>query len=115
MTAHAHWDKPSLVLRGKLIREKLFCTVLPPPPPDVNNTLPQADPKVSARERFEDHRSDVSCAKCHRLIDPLGIPFENYDGIGAWRTTDGPAQRSTPAARSTGPSAATGRSRTRWS
>ena len=91
MTAHAHWDKSSLVLRGKLIREKLFCTVLPPPPPDVNNTLPQADPKVSTRERFEDHRSDIGCAKCHRLIDPLGIPFENYDGIGAWRTNDGPA------------------------
>jgi hypothetical protein len=91
MTAHAHWDKSSLVLRGKLIREKLFCTVLPPPPPDVNNTLPQADPKVSTRERFEDHRLDFGCAKCHKLIDPLGIPFENYDGIGAWRTTDGPA------------------------
>jgi hypothetical protein len=91
MTAHAHWDKSSLVLRGKLIREKLFCTVLPPPPPDVNNTLPQADPKVSTRERFEDHRLDFGCAKCHKLIDPLGIPFENYDGIGAWRTSDGPA------------------------
>jgi hypothetical protein len=90
MTVHAHWDKPSLVLRGKLVREKLLCTVLPPPPPDVNNTLPQADPKVSARERFEDHRSEVSCARCHKLIDPLGTPFEHYDGIGAWRTEDGP-------------------------
>jgi hypothetical protein len=90
MTVHAHWDKPSLVLRGKLVREKLLCTVLPPPPPDVNNTLPQADPKVSMRERFEDHRSDVSCARCHRLIDPLGAPFEHYDGIGAWRSDDGP-------------------------
>jgi hypothetical protein len=91
MTAHAHWDKTSLVLRGKLIREKLLCTVLPPPPPDVNNTLPQTDPKVSVRERFEDHRNDMGCAKCHRLIDPLGIPFENYDAIGAFRTLDGPA------------------------
>lgn len=91
MTMHAHWDKPSLVLRGKMIREKLFCTVLPPPPPEVNNTLPQADPKMSTRERFEDHRADVGCSKCHRLIDPLGIPFESYDGIGALRTMDGPA------------------------
>jgi hypothetical protein len=90
LTKHAHWDQPSLVLRGKLVREKLLCTVLPPPPPDVNNTLPRFDPKESARERFEDHRSEVSCAKCHRLIDPLGIPFEGYDGIGAERTMDGP-------------------------
>jgi hypothetical protein len=91
MTVHAHWDKPSLVHRGKLIREKLLCETLPPPPPEVNNTLPPADPKVSMRERFEEHRSDVSCAKCHRLIDPLGAPFEMFDAIGNYRTMDGPS------------------------
>jgi hypothetical protein len=90
MTVQAHWDQPSLVYRGKLIRERLLCTTLPPPPPDVNNSVAPADPKVSARERFEEHRSDVSCAKCHRLIDPLGAPFEMYDAIGNYRTMDGP-------------------------
>lgn len=90
MTVHAHWDKSSLVHRGKLIREKLLCEVLPPPPPEVNNTLPPADSKVSTRERFEDHRADVSCAQCHRLIDPLGAPFEMFDAIGNLRTKDGP-------------------------
>ena len=24
---------------------------------------------------------------CHRKIDPWGIAFENYDGIGVWRTS----------------------------
>jgi hypothetical protein len=91
LTVHAHWDKSSLVHRGKLIREKLLCEVLPPPPPDVNNTLPPTDGKVSARERFEEHRAEVSCAKCHRLIDPLGAPFEMFDAIGNFRTKDGPA------------------------
>lgn len=91
LTAHAHWDKPSLVLRGKVLRERLFCTDLPPPPPDVNNTPPPFDPKASMRERFEDHIAEVSCSKCHRLIDPLGIPFESYDAIGAVRSMDGPA------------------------
>ena len=43
------------------------------------------------RERFEDHLAEVSCSKCHRLIDPLGIPFESYDAIGAVRSMDGPA------------------------
>jgi hypothetical protein len=91
LTVHAHWDKSSLVHRGKLIREKLLCEVLPPPPPDVNNTLPPTEAKVSARERFEEHRAEVSCAKCHRLIDPLGAPFEMFDAIGNYRTKDGPA------------------------
>jgi hypothetical protein len=90
LAVHAHWDKSSLVHRGKLIREKLLCEVLPPPPPEVNNSLPPADPKVSARERFEEHRAEVSCARCHRLIDPLGAPFEMFDAIGNYRTKDGP-------------------------
>jgi hypothetical protein len=90
LSVHAHWDKSSLVHRGKLIREKLLCEVLPPPPPEVNNTLPPADAKRSARERFEEHRAEVSCAKCHRLIDPLGAPFEMFDAIGNYRTKDGP-------------------------
>ena len=29
LSIHAHWDKSSLVHRGKLIREKLLCTELP--------------------------------------------------------------------------------------
>jgi hypothetical protein len=28
------------------------------------------------------------CAKCHLIIDPLGFAFDNYDAIGAWRTTE---------------------------
>ena len=40
-------------------------------------------------ERFAEH-SQNTCAKgCHGLIDPLGFAFENYDGLGKYRTADG--------------------------
>jgi hypothetical protein len=26
--------------------------------------------------------------QCHGVIDPVGLPLENYDAIGQWRTTD---------------------------
>ena len=38
--------------------------------------------------QFEQHRDDPICATCHNLLDPLGLPFEHYDGTGAWRDTD---------------------------
>ena len=38
------------------------------------------------RERFEAHRSNATCARCHEKIDPLGFALENYDPIGRWRT-----------------------------
>jgi hypothetical protein len=42
---------------------------------------------VTTRQRFEEH-SKNACATCHLLLDPLGFAFENYDGIGRYRTTD---------------------------
>jgi len=28
------------------------------------------------------------CASCHKLMDPIGVALENFDGIGAFRTQD---------------------------
>ena len=52
------------------------------PPDDVDAVVPKPDPNVPTRVRFEQHRVDPKCAGCHALMDPLGIPFEIYDGIG---------------------------------
>ncbi len=89
MAEHAHVDQTSPVHRGQLVRENLLCQLLPPPPPDVNNTPPTVEPGTSTRERFDEHRANPACAACHNLIDPLGLTFENYDAVGAWRTMEG--------------------------
>ena len=31
------------------------------------------------------HRKQPACNSCHRKIDPMGFPFENFDPIGRWR------------------------------
>ena len=41
------------------------------------------------RQRMELHRSNPTCAACHRMMDPLGFALENFDGLGQWRTTMG--------------------------
>jgi len=38
---------------------------------------------------MEQHRANPNCAACHASMDPLGFAFENYNAIGAWRSTDG--------------------------
>ena len=70
---------------------------------DVGQPKPPA-PGLTTRERFAEHAMNP-CATCHRLTDPIGFAFENYDAIGAWRTTE-QGKRSTPAA-SLGPRGAT--------
>jgi hypothetical protein len=40
------------------------------------------------REQMEEHRANPACASCHKVMDPLGFALENFDGVGAWRTSD---------------------------
>jgi len=83
----AHPNETAPVLRGKWILSHLLCQDVPPPPPNVPKE-PDAKPAQSRRERLASHRVESVCAGCHGLMDPLGLAFEKYDGIGAMRTTD---------------------------
>ncbi|HEY6727191.1 MAG TPA: DUF1592 domain-containing protein [Polyangiaceae bacterium] len=91
LATHAHRDQTSPVHRGIAIRENLLCQTLDPPPANVNNVAPAPTEATTTRERFAEHSSNAVCAGCHRLVDPIGLGLENYDPIGAFRTTDGPA------------------------
>jgi hypothetical protein len=88
LAANAAPDQTSPVHRGQFVREQLFCQDLPPPPPDVNANPPALDPKMTTAERFAAHRADPRCASCHDLMDPIGLGFENFDGVGLWRSME---------------------------
>jgi hypothetical protein len=47
-----------------------------------------ADAPKSVRERMTQHRSNPVCASCHRMMDPIGLSLENFDGVGRWRTRE---------------------------
>ena len=89
LAAHSHPNQTSPVHRGMLVRENLLCQPLEAPPANVNNVPPSPTPTTSTRDRFAQHSSDPSCGGCHKLMDPIGLGFEHYDSIGAYRTLDG--------------------------
>ncbi len=77
--------------RGKNFRMNFLCQAVPPPPPDIDFTLIQdiSNPKFkTVRDRLEAHRSNPTCAACHRLTDPMGLAFENFDASGGFRTIE---------------------------
>jgi Protein of unknown function (DUF1592)/Protein of unknown function (DUF1588)/Protein of unknown function (DUF1587)/Protein of unknown function (DUF1595)/Protein of unknown function (DUF1585) len=73
--------------RGLFIRTHFLCHEVPPPPPGVNTALPviTEDKPMTNRDRLQIHLNSEACASCHRLIDPIGLGFEQYDAIGAFR------------------------------
>jgi len=88
LTTHALADGSSPIHRGALIRERLLCEPLPPPPPNLDTSPPEVDPTLSTRERYAEHSSNPECASCHVLIDPIGFGLENYDGLGRFRAEE---------------------------
>lgn len=87
--AHAKRKETDPVRRGIFVREQLLCQPPAPPPDNVDFKLPKSsDALVTLRDRIEDHRLEAGCAKCHKLIDPLGLAFESWDHTGRFRTED---------------------------
>ena len=91
LTVTSYPNRTSVVQRGKWVLENLLGSSPPPPPPDVDTTLPQHKDgvKLTMRQQMEEHRANPTCAGCHSRMDPIGFSLENYDGIGAYRGTDG--------------------------
>jgi hypothetical protein len=88
LLTHSLPQSSSPIHRGLVVRERLLCNDLPPPPPGVVNEAPVIEPGVSTRERYQMHSADPSCAACHDLLDPIGFGFEHYDAVGRWRADE---------------------------
>lgn len=85
--AHAHETGP--VLRGVAVMRRVTCQDIELPLNlDVEIIPPVPDPALTTRERFAIHASDDGCANCHKMIDPIGFSFEQFDAMGAFRTEE---------------------------
>jgi len=80
-------------IRGKTVMQ-VFLGVEPPPPPPVVPPLPpqagvlHGGVQPTMRQQMELHRANEPCSSCHKIMDPIGLSLENFDAVGAWRTTD---------------------------
>lgn len=88
LASHARPAETDIVRRGRFVREHVLCQPVPPPPPNIPAIPPGLDGKTTQRQRLANHIADPVCASCHAAMDSLGLAFENFDPVGAWRTTD---------------------------
>jgi hypothetical protein len=89
LAVHAHAHESTPVLRGVAIGRRIACfDIQTPASLNITVSPPIPDPSLTTRERFAVHSTDPGCASCHVAIDPLGNAFEQFDGMGAYRTLE---------------------------
>jgi mono/diheme cytochrome c family protein len=88
LALNSYANRTSPVTRGKYVLTNILGTPPPEPPPNVPALDETPGKPLTMRERMEEHRKNPACANCHKLMDPIGLALENFDGIGRWRTAD---------------------------
>ncbi len=72
------------VKRGAWLARKIIAEPPDDPPPNVP-ALSEENSNLTLRQKLEQHRNQEGCAKCHRGIDPWGVPFEQFDAGGLFK------------------------------
>jgi hypothetical protein len=88
---HSPAGRGSPTIRGKALREIMLCQHVPSPPGDVDFSkfeLASARGDSTARVRLSVHANVPACAGCHKLMDPIGLSLEHFDGAGEYRSAD---------------------------
>lgn len=88
LAGHAHAATTSPTHRGLFVRQSLLCLPIPPPPPNIDLTIEPPGEGETLRDKLSVHMENDGCSGCHRLMDPIGFGFENFDALGHYRTTD---------------------------
>jgi hypothetical protein len=84
LTINSTASHGSPIHRGLWVLRNLLCTDLPPPPQNVPVLRDPRDGAAPLREQLAQHRTDPNCSGCHNIMDPIGLAFERFDGIGEY-------------------------------
>jgi len=96
LTVTSNAARTSPVTRGKWFQTTFLGVEPPGPPPGVDTSLKEkvtgdttGNLKVpTMRDVLDRHHANPVCASCHKIFEPIGLAFENFDATGAWRTLD---------------------------
>jgi hypothetical protein len=78
-------ERTSPAVRGKTVM-RLFYGLNPPDPPPNVPALGGSNERPM-KERMTEAAKAAPCSNCHQTFMPLGFAMDNFDQIGAWRTS----------------------------
>jgi len=91
LIGYARADVSSPTQRGHLVRSRLLCQDVPPPPAGLDTKFtPNANLKTTRDQYLQGHAAPdhQPCYGCHKQMDPIGVAFEHYDSFGNYRMVE---------------------------
>jgi len=91
LIGYARADLSSPTQRGHLVRSRILCQDVAPPPAGLDTKFSINQTFTTTRDQYlkghaaPDHQP---CYGCHVLMDPIGVAFEHYDAFGNYRTDE---------------------------
>jgi hypothetical protein len=87
LVLYAHNADPDSIHRGVSMSLDVLCAPLGPPAAEIP-PLPAPMPGQTNRMRVDAHTKGCGTVCHNNMINPLGFAFENFDGMGQYRTTE---------------------------
>jgi hypothetical protein len=91
LIGYARADLSSPTQRGHLVRSRLLCQDVPPPPAGLDTKFtPNTNLKTTREQYLQGHAAPdhQPCYGCHKVMDPIGVAFEHYDSFGRYRNDE---------------------------
>lgn len=77
-------SETSMILRGRFVRNGLFCGEVPDPPGEIPELEPVEPPPgmTPSRSASVIRQETPPCSGCHIPMDPLGFAYDKFDTLG---------------------------------
>jgi mono/diheme cytochrome c family protein len=88
MAGFAYTASSSPIHRGVFVARSVLGRALRPPPEAVAPLPADLHKDLTTRQRVMLQTKAEACQSCHRMINPLGFAFENFDAVGRFRSIE---------------------------
>ena len=90
LLGNSNGEQSHPIYRAKWFLDRLMGEPPGEPPADVPelDQAPAVKKKLTLKQQLEEHRNRPTCIRCHRTLDPWGIPFEGFNAIGQYMPAD---------------------------
>src|SRR6201999_1760841 len=73
LNGYARPSTDSPTQRGHMIRSRMLCQNIDPPPPGLNTTFQPSSTVETTRDHFINEHEQGACASCHKQMDWIGF------------------------------------------